>query len=389
MSSPRSIYLDHNATAPMLPAVIECVTERFREGLANPASQHAAGRHARQRLTEAKESIGEIIGARMQGQDRDQILITSGGTESNNLALRGMAGSPPGEVLISAVEHPSVLGAGQWLSQHGYRVRTIPVDAQGVVQPAVLETQISDETRLVSVMLGNNETGVLQPVGELAEVCHRHRILLHTDAVQAIGKIDVNFQDLQADAMSLTAHKFHGPRGIGCLVVRRSVPLRPLLVGGAQQLGMRPGTECVALVCGMARALEIFAEEQSHDAGGRTARLARLRDLFEQLIQRSVAAAIVHGQSAPRLPHTSNISFTNWNRQALLIALDRVGVACSTGAACSSGSSEPSHVLLAMGCPTAEVEGALRFSLGSTSHEALVRQAAERIVGVVLGQKTA
>ena len=237
MNSQRSIYLDHNATTPMLPPVVECLNECFRERLANPASQHAEGRRARKRLMEAKETIGWVVGARMTGQDRDRIIITSGGTESNNQAVRGMAGSPPGEVLISAVEHPSVLGAGEWLGQNGYAVRSIPVDGHGVVQPATLKSMISENTRLVSVMLGNNETGVIQPIAELAEICHAYQVLLHTDAVQAVGKIGVSFQDLQADALSLTAHKFHGPRGVGALIVRQSVPLRPLLVGGAQQLG--------------------------------------------------------------------------------------------------------------------------------------------------------
>jgi cysteine desulfurase len=389
MSSQHSIYLDHNATTPMLPAVLECLLECFAANLANPASQHAAGRQARKRLTEAKETIGRIVGARISGQDRDRVIITSGGTESNNLALRGLIGAPPAEILISAVEHPSVLGAGQWLSQNGYTVRLIPVDRNGVVQPAGLPSLISANTRLVSVMLGNNETGVIQPIAELAEVCHQHQLWLHTDAVQAVGKVDVSFQDLQADAMSLSAHKFHGPPGIGALIVRQPLPLQPLLVGGAQQLGLRPGTECAALVCGMAKALEIFAAEQSQPAGGRSARLGQLRDLLEGLIQESVAGAVVHGQHVPRLPHTSCISFPKGNRQALLMALDRAGVACSSGSACASGSSEPSHVLLAMGCEQAVVEGALRFSLGCTTNEAQVRQAAERILRGVRGQETA
>jgi cysteine desulfurase len=287
------------------------------------------------------------------------------------------------------VEHPSVLGAAEWLSQNGTTVQAIPVDRDGIVQPQTLQSMISDDTRLVSVMLGNNETGVIQPIADLARVCRNHGALLHTDAVQAVGKIPVNFSALDVDAMTLSAHKFHGPRGIGVLLVREAVSIRPLLVGGAQQLGLRPGTECVALVCAMAHALEIFAEEESVAAGARAARLAELRDLFERLMLEALPDAVVHGRDVERLPHTSNISFPNWDRQALMMALDRAGVACSTGSACSSGSSEPSHVLTAMGCGEKLVEGALRFSLGCTSNESEIRQAVSRVGSVVLPQKRA
>jgi cysteine desulfurase len=389
MSSQRSIYLDHNATAPPLPRVVEHVAACQREDWANPASQHSAGRQAQRRLAEAKETIASIVGARISSQHRDRIIITSGGTESNNLAVRGMVGAPPSEILISAIEHPSVLGAGAWLRQLGYSVRSIPVDPDGIVRPESLDALISDKTRLVSVMLGNHETGVVQPIAELADVCHCHGTILHTDAVQAVGKIEVDFERLDADAMSLSAHKFHGPHGVAALIVRESIRLQPLLFGGVQQLGLRPGTESVALVCGMAKALEIFADEASEQSGGRAAQLARLRDLFERLILDSFGTATVQGRDVERLPHTSSISFPDWDRQVLMMTLDRAGIACSTGSACTSGSSEPSHVLQAMGCDEGVVEGALRFSLGCTTTEGQVRQAVDRILKVVLPKKTA
>ncbi len=383
-SSPEpSIYLDHNATAPLLPEVADRLAERFRQRYVNPASQHSMGRKSRRAVTEAVDTLAALLGVTRTPHQRTQVIVTSGGTESNNLALCGLIGDPPGHLVISSVEHPSVLRMAARLEQRGYRVTRLPVDQHGRVDPASLPSALTSETRLVSVMYGNNETGVMQPIADLAAISRSRHVPFHTDAVQAVGKVPLNFTDLGVDALSLTAHKFHGPRGIGALMVRSAVGMQPLLWGGSQQLGMRPGTEPVELICGMADALQVFYQAPAEH----TRRMTRLRELFESLLLEGCPDAVIHGAGVSRLPHTTNISIPGLNRQALLIALDRVGVCCSTGSACSSGSSEPSHVLLAMGCRPEWVESSLRFSVGWLTTETQVRDAAERFLGIIWAQK--
>ena len=386
------LYLDHNATSPLLPEVADALDRAHRAGYANPASQHAAGRKARQVLEDARDRVGEILGADVGSHRPDRVIFTSGGTEANNLALlglgrsaeRGARNSERGEdnqaahLLISAVEHPSLRGPAAELVRSGFEVETIGVDRNGRIDAAVLAAQLRPATKLVSLQLANSETGVVQPVAEAAAVCHARNVLMHTDAAQAVGRIDVNFAQLGVDAMSAAAHKFHGPLGIGLLIVRRDVPLAPTLFGGFQQSGLRPGTESVPLVLGLLTALDIWHRERTE----RAARLAALRDEFEARLRAGAEELIVHGATVERLPQTSNVAFVGVNRQTLLMALDQAGVACSTGSACASGSSEPSPTLLAMDCPTAELESSLRFSLGATTTAAEVAEAAERILRV-------
>ena len=269
-------------------------------------------------------------------------------------------------------------GPAAELVRSGFEVETIGVDRNGRIDAAVLAAQLRPATKLVSLQLANSETGVVQPVAEAAAVCHARNVLMHTDAAQAVGRIDVNFAQLGVDAMSAAAHKFHGPLGIGLLIVRRDVPLAPTLFGGFQQSGLRPGTESVPLVLGLLTALDIWHRERTE----RAARLAALRDEFEARLRAGAEELIVHGATVERLPQTSNVAFVGVNRQTLLMALDQAGVACSTGSACASGSSEPSPTLLAMDCPTAELESSLRFSLGATTTAAEVAEAAERILRV-------
>jgi cysteine desulfurase len=261
----------------------------------------------------------------------------------------------------------------------GFSVQLIPVTPDGVVRLDIFQQTLSDRTRLVSVMLGNNETGVLQPVREIVAICRSRGVLVHTDAVQAVGKIPVDFGDLGVDALSLTAHKFHGPTGIGALLVRAGVPLKPILFGGFQQLGERPGTEAVVLGAGMQRAMELWQTESRQ----RVTRITAQRDRLEILIRRDFPTAVVIGASAPRLPHTTNVSFPGLDRQAIAMALDLEGVACSTGSACASGSAEPSAVLLAMGLSQNLVEGSIRLSLGADTTDAEVDEAARRIRKVI------
>jgi len=381
------IYLDHNATTPIDPEVVRAMDECYAAAYANPASQHETGRRARQVLEDAREGIAKILGADLAGSHPHRLIFTSGGTEANNLAIIGLCGKQPGRLVRSAIEHPSVAGPADHLAQQGRAVRQLRVTPDGVVDLNHLRQMLAEPTRLVSVMLGNNETGVLQPVKEIAEVCRHADVPLHTDAVQVVGKLPVDFRELGVDAMTVSAHKFHGPRGIGALIVRHGVALEPILFGGFQQLGLRCGTEPVALAVGMHRALQRWQAE----ADQRAARMAQLRIRLETLLQEGYPELVINGSHSPRLPHTTNVSFPGLDRQALLMALDLAGVACSTGSACASGSAEPSPVLVAMGCEKAVVEGSLRISLGATTTAAEVAEAAGRILrvaGDLRGSKT-
>lgn len=379
MQSP--IYLDNNATTPMAAEVVDAMAEAMRAGYANPASQHEAGRQARRVLESARERIVELLGGQTGGRQPDRLIFTSGGTEANNLALAGLARMAeehcggPLRLLLSPVEHPSIARAADALAVGGWRFDHLEIDPNGVVKPESLEQLLRADTRLVTCMLGNNETGVLQPVTELAAVATSRGAVFHTDAVQAVGKIDVHFRELGASSMSFTAHKLHGPLGIGGLLLRGDTQLAPQLFGGFQQAGLRPGTESVALVVGMLTALELWHAERTD----RLERLTSLRDRFEQQVCAEVSYAQVVAAGAERLPHTSNIAFCGLDRQALFLALDMAGLACSTGSACASGSSEPSAVLLAMGCSDEVVRGSLRFSFGAQTTPQEVDEAARRI----------
>jgi cysteine desulfurase len=305
-------------------------------------------------------------------------VLTSGGTEANNLALFGLAGETPGRVVVSAIEHPSVLAAADRLARRGWHVVRLRASIDGVVDLEQLRAALAAPAHLVSLMWGNNETGALQPIAEAAEICRAAGVPLHSDAVQVVGKLPIEFDRLGASAVSLAAHKFHGPRGIGALVVDSAVSLEGQLCGGFQQQGLRPGTESIELAIGMCWALELWASE----ADERHRRLARLRDRFESRLRAGRGDLVVNGSGAPRLPHTSNVSFVGLDRQELFMALDLAGVQCSTGSACASGSSEPSPVLRAMGLPDSIVNSALRFSLGANTTEADIDEAATRILQV-------
>ena len=392
------IYLDHNSTTPIDPSVASAVSDCYADQLMNPASQHRLGQVARRKLEQLRRRMAEILGASCTGMETDQLLLTSGGTESNNLALLGLVSSASqpdnrtGRVLISAIEHPSVIGAAEQLARMGYDVEKIPVDQNGVCQIASLKKIIdassagsSNQTILVSMMLVNNETGVIQPVAEAAAFCRQRGILFHTDAVQAVGKIPVQFRELGIDAMSFTAHKFHGPRSIGGLLLRHGLSPHPILYGGFQQMAIRPGTEDVALAAGMCQALELYQS----DSEGRYEHLLKLRDRLQAALVGKFGDLVVNGGDALRAPHTLNISFPGIDRQSFLLAADMAGLAISTGSACASGSSELSPVLLAMGLENRIVEGSIRISLGVSTTEAEIDDAASRITSIIasLGAK--
>lgn len=388
---PTEIYLDHNATTPILPAAADAVRETMLAVHANATSQHAAGRAARRRLQEARDAVARLLGARMEGLDPDRLILTSGGTESNNLALRfkpassepsaSAAGAKQSQdhVVLSSIEHPSITAAGRQLEAEGTEVSWAPVGRDGIVDIDALEKLLRPNTRLVSVMLANNETGIIQPVEQVVRICSSHAIAVHTDATQVVGKLPVDFRELGVTMMTLTAHKFHGPVGIGGLLVRGDAPLPALLAG---QEGMdRPGTAAVALAAGMQVALEAFDVEHQQ----RQQRMTRLRERLEAKLldtprmQETQSQTILIGRQSPRLPHTTNIAFPGIDRQALVMALDRASIACSTGSACASGSSEPSPVLLAMGLPDEVVGSSIRLSLGAGTTEEEVDESARRI----------
>jgi cysteine desulfurase len=380
MSCMECIYLDNNATTPLLPAVWESMRPFLTEAFGNPASAHAPGRRARRALEDARETIAGHLGA-----DADEVIFTSGATEANNLALFGLCGEPPGHVLASPIEHPSVAEPLRQLAENGFALDLLPVDRHGLVHASSLAANLRPDTRLVAVMLANHETGVLQPIRALTEML-AGRARFHCDATQAAAKVPVHFHDIGVDTLTLSAHKFHGPKGIGALLLRRGVKLRPRTWGGHQQHGRRPGTEPVALAVGFACALDCACREMND----RLAHVRRLREHFLAQLRDNAAPIVLNGPGDDRrdagptgIPHTINVSFPGVKADVLLMNLDLAGVACSTGSACSSGSLLPSPVLQAMGVADDVLHSAMRFSLSPllTLHD--IEEAARRIIAVV------
>jgi cysteine desulfurase len=369
------IYLDNNATTALLPAVWEAMRPFAAEAFGNPASAHRAGRRARQALEDARDRVAALVGARP-----DEVVFTSGATEANNLALYGLLADPPGHLVASPIEHPSVAEPLRDLHERGFDLSFLPVQPSGVVAADALDPLVRPETVLVAVMLVNHETGAVQPVEAIAASLARlpHPPALHCDATQAVGKRPVHFARLGATTLSFSAHKFHGPKGAGVLLVRRGTRLRALTRGGHQQQGRRPGTEPVALAVGLSVALEIA----NRDLDQRLQHARHLRGLLLDLLRAGAAPVVVNG-SDDGVPHTLNLSFPGLAGDALLMALDLAGVACSTGSACSSGSLLPSPVLAAMHVPDDCLRSALRFSLGALTTEDEITEAARRICRTV------
>jgi cysteine desulfurase len=369
----ETIYLDNNATTPVLPEVWEAMRPYFTDDYGNPASSHAAGRRARRALEDARERTAALLGALPE-----EVVFTSGATEANNLALFGLAGSPPGHLLLSAVEHPCVTEPMDRRAKTGFTVERIPVDAQGVVSVDALAEQLRQDTRLVSVMLANHETGAVQPIGDLANrVGPETRF--HCDAAAAAGKMPIHFHDLRVTTLTVSAHKFHGPKGVGALLVRRGVRMTPLLWGGHQQQGRRPGTEPVALAVGLVTALDLAVRE----IDVRRDKVMHLRKRFLDRLRAEAAPVVLNGPEEGGVPHTLNVSFPGCRADVLLMNLDLAGVACSTGSACSSGSLLPSPVIRALGVPDEVLHSAVRFSFSPLLTEEEMDEAARRVSGVV------
>ena len=356
----RRIYMDANATTPLLPEVLEAMRPFWIAEFGNASSIHQQGQHARAAVDRARESLAALLNCRAA-----EIVFTSGGTESDNMALFGVV-SPGDHLITSAIEHHAVLHAAEALAERGVEVTFLPCTAQGLIEVRALEAAMRPTTKLVSVMLANNETGVIQPVRALADVTHAAGALFHTDAVQGAGKLPLDVQKLGCDLLSISGHKMYAPQGTGVLFVRRNVRLRSMFFGGLHERGRRPGTENVAGIVGLGKAAELAKAWLSSDA---PQKLAALRDRLEQGILAAVEEAGVNGGGATRVANTANFYFDQVEAEALVIALDLKGLAVSGGSACQSGATEPSHVLLAMGLSEARARASVRFSLSRLTTE--------------------
>src|SRR3954465_2300952 len=358
------IYFDHNATTPVDPAVAETIARVMTSEFGNASSVHHFGQRAKAILDEARSAVAALIGA-----EPSEIVFTSGGTEADNFALRGVGGAlePTGRrhLIASSIEHEAVLVTLRALARRGWRTSLLPVDQTGIVDPQALTQALTDDTAIVSVMHANNEIGTIQPVAELAAIAHQRGALFHTDAVQSVGKIPVDVRVLDVDLLSLSAHKFSGPKGSGALWIKRGARVTSILTGGKHERNRRAGTENVPGIAG----LGVAAQLANRKLSGEGLRLAALRDRLEEAILARVPGTAVNGSREPRVPNTTNISFDAVEAESLLIALDLEGFAVSTGSACSSGTLERSHVLRAMGLPSPRTQNSIRFSLGAGSTE--------------------
>jgi cysteine desulfurase len=358
------VYLDFNATTPVEPAVLDAMLPYFSAEFGNAASIHTPGQKARAAVETAREQVATLIGARPQ-----EIVFTSGGTESDNHAIFGVVAQPllavssnkiDKHVITTAIEHEAVLNACQALEKQGVRVTYLSTDRDGLISLNELRRAIKPETVLITIMHANNELGTVQPLEEIGRIAAESDVYFHSDAVQSAGKLPIGVKALQVDLLSISGHKLYAPKGIGALYIRGGTRVRQLLYGGHHQRGFRPGTENVAGIVGLGKAAEIARQSLAGDAR----RLSDLRDELESGLLSRVPHSRVNGGGAPRTPNTTNLVFPGVEGEALLIALDLKGLACSTGAACSSGAVEPSHVLTAIGLPPEEARASLRFSLG-------------------------
>jgi cysteine desulfurase len=375
----RRIYFDHNATTPVESAVLEAMLPFLSGDFGNASSIHTFGQRARAAVETAREQVATLINARPQ-----EVVFTSGGTESDNHAIFGASvprglRSGPVHVITSSIEHEAVLNSCQALEKLGVEVTYLPVSQDGLVDPGAVRSAIRRETILISIMHANNELGSVQPLGEIGRVAAEHKIPFHTDAVQSAGKIPIDVQAMHIDLLSLSGHKLYAPKGVGAIYIKSGTHLRQFLFGGHHQRGFRPGTENVPGIVGLGKAAEMARLRLSEDA----ARVGALRDSLEQGLLARIPDCRVNGAGAPRTPNTTNLTFAGIEGEALVIALDLKGLACSTGAACSSGAVEPSHVLTAIGLPATEARASLRFSLGRHTSAEEVDAALEIIPAAV------
>jgi cysteine desulfurase len=364
----RRTYLDNNATTPIHPEVLDAMLPYFKEDFGNPSSIHQFGRNVRVKIDEAREKVAASICA-----NPSEIVFTGGGSESDNFAIKGYSwanrkngvgstGSQcSGHIITSSIEHPAVLETCRYLEKDGFRITYLPVDEYGIVEPSDVEKAIEKDTILISIHHSNNEIGTIEPIEEISRIAKDKGIILHTDAVQSLGKAPLDVNKLGVDLMSLSAHKLYGTKGVGAIYIRRGIKnMSPLINGGSQEMKRRAGTENVAGIIGFGKACEIALSDMEKES----ARIADLRDRLQSLIMEKIPDVKLNGHPVRRLPNTLNISFESADGEAIATNLDLEGVAVSTGSACSSGAIEPSHVLLSMGIPLETIYGSIRFSLG-------------------------
>jgi len=351
----RRVYFDNNATTPVLPEVLEAMQPYFLEHFGNASSIHHHGQETRAAVERARESVAALMGCRSS-----EVVLTSGGTEGDNLAIFGLV-RPGDHVITSTIEHHAVLNSCKRLQESGCEVTYVQVDGRGMVNPDGVRRSLKPNTKLITIMMANNETGVIQPVEEIGKIAAEADVYFHTDAVQAAGKIPINVKSIGCDLLSISGHKMHAPQGVGALYVRKGTQLQPLFYGGSHERSRRAGTENVPGIVGLGKAAELAGDGLK---SGSVEKMRSLRDRLEQALLAEVQSADVNGAGAPRVPNTTSLYFDYIEGEALVIALDLKGLAVSTGAACSSGAIEPSHVLTAMGLTPDRARASLRFSLG-------------------------
>jgi cysteine desulfurase len=371
------IYFDNNATTRVVPEVFEAMAPFYAEFYGNPSSIHRFGSQIGERLSQARAQVVSLIGA----ADPVEVIFTSCGTEGDNAAIRGLLEMRPEkrQIITTQVEHPAILGLCQHLEKKGYRVTWLGVDQDGMLDLDELREAITNETALVSIMFANNETGVIFPIEQIGEIVKSKGVPFHVDAVQAAGKLAIDVKNSPIDLMTVSAHKFHGPKGVGALYVRRGISFPPFIIGGHQERARRAGTENVAGIVGMGKAAELALKSQKDDS----VRIRALRDELQHLLLESCPSARVNGDKVKRLPNTLNISFRYLEGESILVLLDQHGICASTGSACTAGSSEPSHVLRAMRTPADWLQGAVRFSLSRFNTEDEVRLINEKMPSIV------
>jgi cysteine desulfurase len=371
------VYFDNNATTQVLPEVVDAMVPFYTQYYGNPSSIHRFGSAVGEKLTQAREQVAALIGA----ADPIEVIFTSCGTEGDNAAIRGMLEARPDKrhIVTTKVEHSAVLGLCQHLEKKGYRVTWLGVDSDGALDLGEVRAALSDDTALVSIMWANNETGVIFPVEEIGVMARAKGIPFHVDAVQAAAKIALNVNQLPIDLLTISGHKFHAPKGVGALYVRRGITFAPFMIGGHQERNRRAGTENVASLIGMGKAAEIARSRVADDSVA----VKNLRDQLENLLLESCPDSRVNGSTQQRLPNTLNISFRYLEGESVLVLLDQQGICASTGSACTAGSAEPSHVLRAMGVPADWLQGAVRFSLSRFNTETEVRYVNEKLPAIV------
>ncbi len=369
------IYLDNAASTQVHQDVLESMLPYLKEQYGNPSSIHRYGRLSRKAIEKARKQIASLINA-----DPSEILLTSGGTESNNTALRGIVMQhPSSQIITSSIEHDAILEPCKKLSENGFDIVYISVDSHGMVNPLDLKNTISEKTSLVSIMFGNNEVGTIQPISEIAKICHEQNVLLHSDAVQAVGKIPINVKELGVDLLSISSHKLYGPKGIGALYIKNGVIIDPVILGGGQEHGLRSGTENVANIVGFGKACEIAKNNLDENIS----HMKKLRDYLIKKVSEEIPQTTVNGHLESRLPNNAHFTFLGVNGEDLIIKLDEYGIAASTGSACSVHTQKASHVLQSMGFSHEQITGSLRLTVGIYNNQKEIDQTVDALKKIV------